>query len=82
MPPDLYIFLGLIVLAVAWMVRGNRIQEIEAKQKKIERDLLNLHGRVSSHSHDITRVVDRQAVDHDRLEARVEKLELDADLDD
>lgn len=82
MPPDFYIFLGLIVLAVAWMVRGNRIQEIEAKQKKIERDLLNLGGRVNSHSHDITRVVDRQAVDHDRLEARVEKLELDADLDD
>ena len=41
-----------------------------------------LEERIDSHNRDITALFNRQAVDHDQLEARVEKLELDAEFDD
>ena len=88
-----YIALALVLLLWALYALRKQGDETDDDVRRLRRDLnyaterwhdrvKELEERIDSHNRDITALFNRQAVDHDQLEARVEKLELDAEFDD
>ena len=92
---DLLPYIALALVLLLWALYALRSQAMrnEDNIERLRRDLnftterwsdrvKELDERIDSHNREITALFNRQAVDHDQLEARVEKLELDADFDD